>query len=125
MEYQKETFAYSGMLSATALLFIIIPALNGNLSIGPIRVAIAVIVYFLLGFVGFWLGQKVSGHKLLLKPVYWAAPLCFVVPYQVSKLTDINETFPGAHFILVVAFAFLVGLRMNQVTMDKDKKSNS
>lgn len=120
MEYQKETIVYSAVLSATALFFILLPVIRGNLGIGAISILITLVIYFLVGFVGFWLGQK-----LVLKPVYWAAPLCFVVPFQISKFTGLNEVFPGAHFLLVVAFAFLVGYRMNQVTLDKDKKPQS
>lgn len=121
MQYQKETLAYSAVLSVTALVFIMLPVLKGNLSIGAINIALSLLVYFVLGFVGFWLGQKVSGYTLLLKSIYWAAPMCFFLPYQVSKFTGINETFPAAHFLLVVAAAFLVGLRINQVTVDKDR----
>lgn len=123
MEYQKETIVYSTVLSATALLFILLPVIKGNLAIGAISIAITLAIYFLLGFVGFWLGQKISGQKLVLKSVYWAAPFCFVVPFQISKFTGLNEALPGAHFLLVAAFAFLVGFRMNQATIDKDKKS--
>lgn len=125
MEYQKETIVYSAVLSATALFFILLPVIRGNLGIGAISILITLVIYFLVGFVEFWLGQKISGQKLVLKPVYWAAPLCFVVPFQISKFTGLNEVFPGAHFLLVVAFAFLVGYRMNQVTLDKDKKPQS
>ncbi|MBA6421837.1 hypothetical protein [Pseudomonas sp. 5Ae-yellow] len=120
MLHTKETFVYSGVLSATALFFLVVPSMKGGATIGLLSIAIAVAVYFLLGFVGFWVGQNISGHRLLLKPVFWAAPLCFVVPYQTSKLTGINEVFPGADLILVLALAFLVGFRLNQQTVDKD-----
>lgn len=125
MKSQKETIVYSAVLSATALFFILLPVLKGNLAISAISILITIAIYFLIGFVGFWLGQKISGQKLVLKPVYWAAPLCFVVPFQISKFTGLNEAFPGAHFLLVATLTFLVGFRMNHATIDKDKKSQS
>lgn len=46
MKYQKETIVYSAVLSATALFFILLPVIKGNLAIDAISIAITLAIYF-------------------------------------------------------------------------------
>ena len=125
MKYQKETLVFSIMLSVTSVAFLMIPVLKGVLPFNIVNVSVHAISYFLLGSIGYWLGQLIAGKEMLLKPLFWAAPLAFVLPHQLSKLTGLYEIMPLGHFLLVAAVAFFVGWRFplspaNQVNLNEN-----
>ena len=124
MKYQKETLTFSIMLSATSVLFFMIPILKGVVSFNIISISVHAAIYFILGVIGYWLGQLIADKEMVLKPLLWMAPLTFVLPHQISKLTGLYEAMPLAHFLLVAAMAFSIGWRFplspaNKVNLSK------
>ena len=112
MKYQKETLTFSIMLSVTSVLFLMIPILKGVVPFSIISISVQATIYFILGFIGYWFGQQIAGKEMALKPLLWMAPLTFVLPLQISKLTGLYEAIPLAHFLLVSAMAFSIGWRL-------------
>ncbi|MEZ5548899.1 MAG: hypothetical protein R3E74_14125 [Pseudomonadales bacterium] len=111
MKYRKETLTFSTMLSITSVAFLMIPIIKGLLPFSIVSILIQAAIYFVLGASGYWLGQLAAGKSMVLKPLFWMGPLTFVLPHQISNLTGLYETMPLAHFLLVLAMAFLIGWR--------------
>lgn len=111
MKYQKETLFFSMMLSVTSVVFLMISIIKSALPFSAIDVLVHAIIYFALGFIGCWVGQLLAGNKMAFKPLFWVAPLAFILPHQISKFTGLYEAMPLVHFLLVAAAACIIGWR--------------